>query len=58
MFIMADIYVGFEPTTPKKHGLSTTPFVRELVGVLVWLTTCKRLTISLPKLSLIPYNHD
>ena len=24
--------VGFEPTTRKTHGLSTTPFVKELVG--------------------------
>ena len=22
--------VGFEPTTPKNHGLSTTPFVKDL----------------------------
>ena len=29
-FIIVD--VGFEPTTQKKHGLSTTPFVKELVG--------------------------
>ena len=27
-FIMVD--VGFEPTTQKKHGLSTTPFVKEI----------------------------
>ena len=25
-FIMVD--VGFEPTTPKTHGLSTTPFAK------------------------------
>ena len=31
----------------------TTPFVKVLVGVLVRLTTCERLTNSLPKLSLI-----
>ena len=24
--------VGFEPTTPKNHGLSMTPFVKKLVG--------------------------
>ena len=29
-FIIVD--VGFEPTTPKTHGLSTTPFVQVLVG--------------------------
>ena len=27
-FIMVD--VGFEPTTRKTHGLSTTPFVKEI----------------------------
>ena len=44
--------VGFEITTEKNHGLPTTPFVKVLVaGVLVGLTTCKRLTNSLPKLS-------
>ena len=42
--------VGIEPTTQKTHGLSTTAL---LVEVLVRLTTCKRLTNSLPKLSLI-----
>ena len=45
--------VGFQPTTQKNHGPSTTPFVKELSGVLVRLTTCKRLTNSLPQLSLI-----
>ena len=46
--------MGFEPTTRKAHGLLTTPFVKVLVGVLVRLTTCKRLTNnSSPKLSLI-----
>ena len=40
--------VGFEPTTQKNMVLPTTPF-----GVLVRLTTCKMLTNSLPKLSLI-----
>ena len=45
--------VGVEPTTQKTHGLSTTPFVKVSSGVLVRLTTCKRLTNSLPKLSLI-----
>ena len=46
--------VGLEPTTPKTHGLSTTPFVKVFSGVLVRLTTCKRLTnTTLPKLSLI-----
>ena len=49
-FIMVD--VGFEPTTRKTHGLSTAPFVKDISGVLVRLTTCKRLTNSLPKLSL------
>ena len=44
--------VGFEPTTPKKHDLSTTPFVKEISGLLFRLTDCKRLTNSLPKLSL------
>ena len=29
-FITVD--VGFEPTTQKKHGLSTTPFSKVLVG--------------------------
>ena len=49
---MAD--VELEPTTQKAHGLSTTPFVKDVNGVLliVRLTTCKRLTNSLPKLSL------
>ena len=48
--------VGFEPTTQKKHGLSTTPFVKVIRGVLVRLTTCKRLTNSLlPKLSFITF---
>ena len=45
--------VGIEPTTQKTHGRSTTPFVKVIRGVLVRLTTCKRLTNSLPKLSLI-----
>ena len=45
--------VGFEPTTQKTHGLSTTPLAKELVGVLVRLTTCQRSTNSLPKLSLV-----
>ena len=48
--------VGFEPTNPpppKKMVLPTTPFVKELVGVLVRLTTCKTLTNRLPKPSLI-----
>ena len=44
--------VGFEPTTQKKHGLSTTPFVRVLVGFSPFDHTCKRLTNNLPKLSL------
>ena len=39
--------------TPKAHGLSTTPFVKKFSGVIVRLTTRKRLTNSLPKLSLI-----
>ena len=42
---------------PKNHGLSTTPFVKDFSGVLVSLTTCKRLTNSLPKLSLITVAH-
>ena len=29
-FIMVD--VGFEPTTQETHGLSTTPFIKELLG--------------------------
>ena len=45
--------VGFEPTTQETLGLSTTTVVKELVGVLVRLTTCERSTNSLPKLSLI-----
>ena len=43
--------VGFDPTTQKAHGLSTTPLVKESVGVLVRFTTCKRLTNSLPYLT-------
>ena len=36
---------------PKEHGLSTTPFCQGISGVLVRLTTCKRLTdCSLPAL--------
>ena len=42
-----------EPTIQKTHGLSTTPFVKVLMGYLSVLTTCERLTESLPKLSLI-----
>ena len=30
IFIMVD--VGYEPTIQKIHGLSTTPFIKELVG--------------------------
>ena len=45
--------MGLEPTTQKTHGLSTTPFVKVLVRVVVRLTTCKSLTNSLPELSLI-----
>ena len=30
---------GFEPTTQKTHGLSTTPFVKVIVGYIVRLTT-------------------
>ena len=54
-FIMVD--VGLGPTTQKSHGLSTTPFVKELVGYFfrVRLTTCTRLTNSLPKLSHITW---
>ena len=29
--------VGIEPTTQKTHGLSTTPFVKVISGVLVRL---------------------
>ena len=47
--------VGLEPTTQKNHGLSTTPFLKELSGVLVRLTTCNWLTNSLPKLSPITF---
>ena len=47
--------VGFEPTTKKTHGLSTTPFVKVVGGVLVRLTTCKRLT---HKLSLITRDYN
>ena len=37
-----------------RHGLSITPFICQgLSGVLVRLTTCQRLTNSVPKLSLI-----
>ena len=49
-FIVVD--VGLEPTTPKNHGLSTTPFVKALAG-LARLVICTRLTNSLPKLCLI-----
>ena len=31
--IMVD--VGIEPTTQKTHGLSTTPFVKEISGVVL-----------------------
>ena len=48
--------VGIEPTTQKTHGLSTTPFVKVINGILVRLTTCNWLTHSLPKLSLITYH--
>ena len=47
--------VGIEPTTQKTHVLPTTPFVKVISGVLIRLTTCKRLTNSSPKLSLITY---
>ena len=45
--------VGFELTTQNPHGLSTTPFVNSEVLLIVRLTTCKRLTNSLPKLGRI-----
>ena len=45
--------VGLEPSTQETHGLSTTPFIIAISRVLVRLTTCKKLTNSLPKLSLI-----
>ena len=35
----------------KTQGLSTTPFGKVISGVLVRLTTCKRLTESLPYIS-------
>ena len=41
------------PRLKKLMVLPTTPFVKVISGVLVCLTTCKRLTHSLPKLSLI-----
>ena len=47
--------VGLEPTTQKTHGLSATPFVMEISGALVRLTTCQRLINILPKLSLITF---
>ena len=34
---------------PKTHGLSTTPFGKDIRRVLVRLTTCNWLTNSLPK---------
>ena len=37
-FIIVDV-VGLEPTIQKTHGLSTTPFVIGISGVLVRLTT-------------------
>ena len=45
--------VGLEPTTPKTHGPADDAICQGISGVLVRLTTCKRLTDSLPKLSLI-----
>ena len=41
------MYVGLEPTTPKIHGLSTTPIVKVIVeGIIIVrsTTTCKKLT--------------
>ena len=50
--------VGLEPTTQKPMVLPTTPFICEGArGVLVRLTTCKGLTNSLPKLSLLITPH-
>ena len=50
-FIIVD--GGDRTHDPKTHGLSTTPFVKIIRGVLVRLTTCNWLTNSFPKLSLI-----
>ena len=46
--------VGFEPTTPKAHGLPTTPFVKETSGgISPFDHLQKKVNNSLPKLSLI-----
>ena len=45
--------VGLEPTIPKNHGPADDAICKGLSGVLVRLTTCKRLTNSLPKLRLM-----
>ena len=41
------IDVGFEPTTQKTHGPADDAICESISGVLVRLTTCKRLTDSL-----------
>ena len=46
--------VGLEPTTPKKTWPVDDAICYGISGVVVRLTTCKRSTNSLPKLSLIP----
>ena len=50
--------VGVERTAKTKHGLSTTPFVNELVGALsvVHFTTRKRLTNWFTRTE--PYNNN
>ena len=44
--------VGFEPTTQQIHGPADDAIFHGISGVLVRLTTCKRLTNDLPKLRL------
>ena len=54
--IMVD--VGFEPTTQKTHGLSTTPFVKVVVeGISVIRLRLGKLPVNLCKWSngLIPH---
>ena len=47
--------VGLEPTTPKKAWSVDDAICQGIIAVLVRLTTCKRLTNSLPELSLITH---
>ena len=47
--------VGFGPTTRKTHGPADGAIYQGISGVLDRLTTFKRLTNSLPKLSLIAF---